>query len=133
MKKFLLFLGFIASVALTGCATSQHESDVAMPPSAVKSSLANLLIISATYGSGANFSDVTARVNDLLRQPNVEFFARPEWLHADPTPGWNKALVIVYEFKGHRHIFTTGEGGNVSAKILVRETHKKSGGADGKN
>ena len=45
--------------------------------------------------SGTQFADVTYRVNDLIHQPLVEFFARPEWLKADPTPGWNKALVIV--------------------------------------
>jgi hypothetical protein len=78
-----------------------------------------LLIISATYGSGTSFVDVTYRVNDLLRQPDVEFFARPEWLKADPTPGWNKALVISYEFDGKRHLFVTGEGGAVSSEKLV--------------
>jgi hypothetical protein len=80
---------------------------------------ADLLVISETYGSGTNYSDVTYRVNDLLRQPGAEFFARPEWLSADPTPGWNKALVIVYEVKGHRHTFTSGEGGRVSASLLL--------------
>jgi hypothetical protein len=80
---------------------------------------ADLLIISATYGSGTHYSDVTCRVNDLLRQPEAEFFARPEWLSADPTPGWNKALVIVYEVKGRRHTFATGEGGKVSASLLL--------------
>ena len=51
--------------------------------------------------------------------PDVEFAAHPKWLGADPTPGWNKALVIVYEVKGRRHIFTTGEGGKVSVYSLL--------------
>jgi hypothetical protein len=63
-------------------------------------------------------------VDDLLHQPKVEFFARPEWLHTDPTPGWNKALVIVYECKGSRHIFTTGEGGKVSLEGLMEQLKK---------
>ena len=79
-----------------------------------------MLIVSATYGSGTHFADVTERVDELIHQPDVEFFARPEWLHADPTPGWNKALTIVYEFKGHRHVFTAGEGGKVSVDLLIR-------------
>ena len=80
--------------------------------------LNHILIISATYGSGTHYADVTTRVNYWLRQPDAEFYARPEWLKADPTPGWNKALVIVYECKGQRHIFTTGEGGKVNMAEL---------------
>jgi len=106
-----------ASLIAAGCATSTAHRH--HPPAMAKSNAAALLIISATYGSGTNYSDVTYRVNDLLRQPDVEFFARPEWLDADPTPGWNKALVIVYEVQGHRRTFTAGEGGKVSASILL--------------
>jgi len=90
----------------------------------VASASADLLIIAAVYGSGASYADVTYRVNDMIHQPAVEFLARPEWLQADPTPGWNKALVIVYGFKGQRHIFTCGEGGLVSAEILIHEATK---------
>ncbi len=68
--------------------------------------------------------DVTDRVNDLLRLPNVMFYSRPEWLHADPTPGWNKALLIVYEYKGKRHLFATGEGGEVSDPDLLEAARK---------
>ena len=118
----LLILG--ASLLIAGCATSPTASSRLHPPSAEPTPAADLLIISATYGSGTNYADVTYRVNDLLRQPDVEFFARPEWLAADPTPGWNKALVIVYEFKNRRHTFTAGEGGRVSASVLVDEAKK---------
>lgn len=76
-------------------------------------------MISAVYGSGTRFADVTYRVNELLSQPGVEFFARPEWLRADPTPGWNKALVIVYEAEGRRRVFSTGEGGAISLDRLL--------------
>jgi hypothetical protein len=118
----LLILG--AGLLIAGCATSPTTSSRLHPPSAKATPAADLLIISATYGSGTNYADVTYRVNDLLRQPDVEFFARPEWLAADPTPGWNKALVIVYEFKGYRHTFTTGEGGRVSASLLMDDAKK---------
>jgi hypothetical protein len=84
----------------------------------------DLLLISAVYGSGTRYADVTYRVNDLLHQPAVEFYASPEWLQTDPTPGWNKALVIVYEFKGRRRTFATGEGGRVSAGVLLEEAKK---------
>ena len=123
MKTFpLLNLG--ASLLLAaGCAnTSSHfskQNHTNQPPTADSSPAAHLLIISAVYGSGTKFADVTYRVNDLLRQPGVEFFARPEWLKADPAPGWNKALVIVYEVRGRRYSFTAGEGGKVSLEQLL--------------
>lgn len=84
----------------------------------------DLLVISAVYGSGTSFADVTDRVREMIHEPTAEFFVRPEWLHADPTPYWNKALVIVYEFKGKRHTFTRGEGGGVSREILIQEATK---------
>lgn len=120
MKRQYLF-GVACSILLaTGCATNQSAPKTSYrPPAAAESPSANLLVISAVYGSGIHFADVTYRVNDLLHQPEVEFFARPEWLKADPTPGWNKALVIVYEHKGQRRIFTSGEGGRVNIDILL--------------
>ena len=120
MKTHQLLIIAATSLA-TGCATSHNTSSHLHAPLVEATSAADLLIISATYGSGTNYSDVTYRVNDLLRQPDVEFSARPQWLAADPTPGWNKALVIVYEFQGKRHVFTTGEGGKVSVSAL--QTH----------
>jgi hypothetical protein len=122
-----LFLVSIAAMLLTpGCATQPpRSSNPTRPPTAVASPSPQLLVISAVYGSGTKFADVTYRVNEILHQPGVEFFARPEWLHADPTPGWNKALVIVYEFKGQRRIFTTGEGGKVSIEQLLEQPNKR--------
>jgi len=79
----------------------------------------NLRIISAVYGSGSNFADVSRQVGDLVRQKS-DFSAQPGSLKADPSPGWNKTLVIVYVVRGQRHIFTTGEGGKVSAAILLK-------------
>jgi len=120
----LLYLGVCIFLA-TGCTTlPRASSPAARPPAAVASASADLLIISAVYGSGTGYADVTYRVNDLLHQPDIEFFARPEWLQTDPTPGWNKALVIIYEFKGQRRTFTCGEGGRVSAGILIEEAKK---------
>jgi hypothetical protein len=119
-QLLILSAGLIAS----SCTTSRHVCSPLQPPLATPSPGADLLIISATYGSGTHYVDVSERVNDLLRLPNVVFFSRPEWLHADPTPGWNKALVIVYEYKGKRHLFTTGEGGEVSVPDLLRAARK---------
>ncbi len=119
MKKLLLLCLGTSLLLAAGCATAPRAHRPASPPTAGHSPAAHLLVISAVYGSGTRFADVTYRVNDLLRQPGVEFFARPEWLEADPTPGWNKALVIVYEVCGERRCFTSGEGGKVSAELLL--------------
>lgn len=118
MEKKLLPIT-VAFLLCAGCVSPTKQAVVYQLPTMAPTPAADLWVISATYGSGTHYSDVTYRVNDLLRQPGSEFFARPEWLAADPTPGWNKALVIVYEVKGHRHIFATGEGGRVSASLLL--------------
>lgn len=117
--KTLSLLILAASLLVAGCANHSKSAGGHRFLMVAPSPAADLLVISATYGSGTNFSDVTYRVNDLLRQSDGEFFARPEWLSADPTPGWNKALVIVYEVKGQRHTFATGEGGQVSVALLL--------------
>ena len=119
MKRLQLLTIGVGLLLVAGCTTPRHTTKKPGRPATAASASANLLIISAVYGSGKKFDDVTYRVNDLVHQPEVEFFARPEWLATDPTPGWNKALVIAYEFKGQRRSFTTGEGGRVSADILI--------------
>jgi hypothetical protein len=119
MKTVRLLL-FGASLIAAGCSTTHNALNNPLAPAIGVSTAADVLIISATYGSGTHFADVTYRVNDLLRHPDVEFVARPDWLGADPTPGWNKALVILYEFKRQRQIFATGEGGKVSVAILKK-------------
>ena len=101
-----------------------HSTSMLPPPHKAPTTAKLLLIVSAVYGSGTHFADVTYRVNDLLRDPDVEFFAQPGWLNADPTPGWNKALVVVYEVDGQRRVFTTGEGGSVTLGKLLHPQKK---------
>jgi hypothetical protein len=112
-------------VPFAGCATAPRPVATTKPapekanPPLVVSRGPHPLIISALYGSGTRYVDVTYGVNNLLRQDDTEFFARPEWLLADPTPGWNKSLLITYELDGRRALFVTGEGGKVSVRLLV--------------
>lgn len=77
-------------------------------------------LISAVYGSGTSFTDVTDRVKALLDEPGAIFQANPHWIGADPTPGWNKALIIVHESGDKRRTFTVGENGEVSAALVVK-------------
>jgi len=65
------FIGAIGDVAIFTNALSAAQV-LALHNSAKPS--ANVLIISATYGSGSHYADVTSRVNDLFRQADVEFF-----------------------------------------------------------
>ena len=94
----------------------ERLTSAAVPPS--PPAPAALKIISAIYGSGSSFADVTDRVNELLSKPDSEFNARPDWLHADPLPHWNKQLLIIYEWHGQRRMFSAGEGGRVSLAAL---------------
>jgi hypothetical protein len=75
-------------------------------------------VISAVFGESTNFADVSIRVSDLLHLASG-FKAQPTLLQADPLPYYHKTLVIIYEVKGRRHIFTTAEDGDVSATILL--------------
>jgi len=106
------------SLALVAGCASQSRVRKPSAPTTISSPSDDFLVVSAVYGSEIYFADVTRRVDDLLHHRDNAFLARAEWLRTDPTPGWNKALVIVYEFKGRRHIFTTGEGGRVSLERL---------------
>lgn len=101
----------------------QPNGKPAPPPPAVP-----VKLISAVYGSGTQFTDVTERVKSLLSEPGAVFYANPPWLGADPTPGWNKALVIVHEVHGKRHTFTAGENGQVTALQLVGQTNTSQPG-----
>jgi hypothetical protein len=102
---------------VVGCA-SQSRIPKRSAPATSSSPSDDLLVVSAVYGSDIYFADVTRRVDDLLHHRDGAFLASAEWLRADPTPGWNKALVMVYEFKGRRHMFTTGDGHRVSLEQL---------------
>ena len=100
----MLLLALVASL-LTGCSKN------------------NVQVISSVYGTGKNFADVSERVADLV-QKGPGFNADPGWLKVDPSPGWNKALIIIYEVKGRRHVFTADEGERVSARILLEAARK---------
>ncbi len=111
-------LALLAGCASPTAAPAANENVRPSKTAAAGKATANLLVISAVYGSGDKFVDVTYRVNNLLRDSETVFWARPRWLGADPTPGWNKALVIVYEHEGRRRTFSVGEGGEVSVARL---------------
>jgi len=60
-------------------------------------------VLSATYGTGGKNADVTERVARLVEE-RKRFSANPVDLGADPNPGWNKSLHIVYLKDGVRRV-----------------------------
>lgn len=56
-------------------------------------------IISARWGGGNNWSDVTGRVQELVNRREW-IWASTSGLKSDPTPGWRKRLEINYEVDG---------------------------------
>jgi hypothetical protein len=117
MKTHCWFAIGVGMALVAGCA-SQSKVPKPPAPATISSRSDDLLVVSAVYGSDIYFADVTRRVDDLLHDRDGAFMASAEWLRADPMPGWNKALVIVYEFKGRRQMFTAGEGHKVSLEQL---------------
>jgi len=109
MKNICLFL-MLAGLLAAGCLKSNN----ALQTSGVS-------VISATYGSGTTYADVTDRVDELLGQPHAGFYVHPKALGSDPTPGWNKTLIVVYEFKRHRYVYSAGEGEKLNIPILLAE------------
>jgi hypothetical protein len=55
-----------------------------------------------------------------LLQLHTGFLVQPDYLQADPFPYYHKALVIVYDVKGRRHLFTAFENDPVSATIILQ-------------
>jgi hypothetical protein len=58
-------------------------------------------ILSARWGGGNNWADVTERLNELL-STNARIWANPHTLGADPTPGWRKHLEVTFMRDGKK-------------------------------
>ena len=100
--RTLSVVAALAALPFTGCSKSGSQVQV----------------VSAVYGEYTNFADVSHRVRDLIHL-DTGFQVQPSFLQADPFVGYHKVLVIVYDVKGQRHIFTAYENGNVSTKTLL--------------
>ena len=83
-------------------------------------------IRAASYSFGSDYADVTERVRKLVRA-GTTFQANPGWLHADPHPYWNKALVIVCKINHRTAIYSVGENENVSRDLLFEKSTARHG------
>ena len=74
-------------------------------------------ILSAEYGSGFHWADVTQRVRALFRQSNLDFRADNRTLGGDPAPGaWKTLRLVVREGNGRIREFEFAEGQNVTLR-----------------
>jgi hypothetical protein len=111
----IAFPGTLASAQTDDNFFGNKTPDVTV---SVSATIDGIKIISAVWGSGDHFADVTDRVIALLSTPDTTLKANPDWLKSDPIPHWNKALVIVYELNGSRYLTDSGEDAPVSIQML---------------
>jgi len=115
--KISPLIALAAAVLLAaGCATSHKTQSTA--PAVSRLDQSDLKIVSAVYGSGKTFVDVTQRVDYLLNHSPKGFVARPARMLVDPTPDTTMSLVIVYQYKGQQHTVTKGQRGRVTIQLL---------------
>lgn len=81
----------------------------------------DLVILSATYGSGRRHVDVTARVKYHVEQERHAFSANPRDLGTDPTPGWNKQLTVIYQLNGKELRKSWGENSRIEPSAFTAE------------
>ncbi len=74
----------------------------------------NLRILKASYGAGARQADVTARVQQLVRDEHLQFKVTNVQLGIDPAPGDEKTLALTWCSAGRTQQSTTSENGYVS-------------------
>lgn len=76
-----------------------------------------VVIVSARWGGGRHWADVTDKVKQLLADQGT-FWANPSSLGADPTPGWRKHLEIIYIKEGVRKKLTLDEDKKLDPVLL---------------
>jgi hypothetical protein len=57
-------------------------------------------IISARYGTGGTYADVTAKVKEMMETKRESFWASPELFGGDPVPYYNKSVQVRYTKDG---------------------------------
>jgi hypothetical protein len=76
-------------------------------------------IVSAEWGGGKKWADVTARVQELV-DAGKDFWAKPGTLKSDPTPRWRKRLRIRYRLDDQEKSISINEDGKVDVQALKR-------------
>jgi hypothetical protein len=76
----------------------------------VASGEAGLKVIKARYGRDTAYADVRGSIEAYIRHNKLSFLVTNESMGADPTPGEEKYLYIVYEVDGREYKDTVTEG-----------------------
>jgi clan AA aspartic protease (TIGR02281 family) len=105
----------------TAVATTQGAGMVPPPakPPEVSPVRPPFEIVSARFGGGKKWADVTDRIKELLAT-GQEIKANTKTLGADPTPGYKKHLEITYMQGGEQKTMRVAEGSEVAASDLKR-------------
>lgn len=90
----------------------QHQADLA------SAQLGKPQILSARWGTGNHWADVTDKVKELAARPNV-VPANPDTLGADPAHGWRKKLQIIYVQDGQSHTVWIAEDEDIQVEDLI--------------
>jgi len=108
------------SLSLTLKDTQFRKLPMPDEPAPDPAPLRDVEMVSAVYGAGGQFADVSAELRRLLSEPGAAFPAKPYWLGADPAPGACKSLVMVTQSRGVRRVTAVAEGDQVCAELLRR-------------
>jgi clan AA aspartic protease (TIGR02281 family) len=107
-----------------GAKSSATANDFPQPPAAPKPDrpdTGQIRILSARWGGGSHWADVSDRVVSLLKagQP---FAVDTKSLGADPTPGWHKHLEIEYQIGTQRKSLHVDEGKKLEPYDFVEKS-----------
>jgi hypothetical protein len=87
--------GRVLNIDVTGC---RPDDGTPLPPP-----VGDLQVLAASYGAGAKQANVAAQVRALWITKARSFTVNPQALGADPAPGLNKRLHVVYALRGKRY------------------------------
>jgi hypothetical protein len=71
---------------------------------------AGLNIVSAKWGAGRQWQDVTSRVQSYVRNNRISVKVTPQNMGGDPAQGVSKTLTVVYQYQGRQNNTSLPEG-----------------------
>lgn len=100
---------------------------VTAPPAQAQAGNAPVLkIISARWGGGNNWKDVTERAQEAYAKNALTWvWATTDYLKADPTPGWRKKLEIQYEIDNKPYKASIDEGGAFKPSAILKKMQEQ--------
>jgi hypothetical protein len=91
----------------------EHQTALASVQSPARPAL-----VSARWGTGNKWADVSEQIKRIAKLPDV-VRADPDSLDADPAAGWRKSLEIVYILDGQKHTVWINEDQEIRIDDLI--------------